>query len=637
MFVRRILVVCWILFLIPGAACFAEYSGFPHYASYPTIPTYEGSNQTIHPSVLYFPGSGWNGNKFWMGNTPYPYRQSAYENPSIFAGNDMTSPTATWTASLSNPIQSRPAGAYYADTDIVYNDQTDEIWCYYIENAGGGIINLILQKSSDGLTWSDNQILKTWDLSIVSDNSRSPAVVKRGTDDWRMWAETGRNHAAKDYRVEYYTSSDGENWSAPTLANDFPVGAKPWHLDVNYIPERDEYWMFFSGYETDIYFAIADASDPTMWDVYETPAMTGSRPLDGTAFDKLLYRPTFLYNIDGQGKIHLWYGAYGYPSSPQGVASAHTGYSVTTYAELAEYIGAPEPNTPPEPPETITEDFTTDPSLDPNSWVDHIPGPNDFDVNLWWTNGYVRSNNIARHVEDGYYLPLSLHYNQDSSLRAKFRIFFIQDHIQSFEVFRVGFFNKDEWFDNPDPDNPYDAENTVDATFQQAGTHADAKGSLRATCLPDDCDPDTERRESDPEKFLEVVGGQYFHLIYTAGAGANSAGQVVVDWYGNDSTYTTLVDSVAADLEVGDTFNVNSFGIFTGHMTDYPDTGATQPALDDVEITISGGYAVCGDSLHPYPAGDITGPEGDPDCRVDMLDFAVIGSSWLECTAPECD
>jgi len=297
--------------------------------------------------------------------------------------------------------------------------------------------------------------------------------------------------------------------------------------------------------------------------------------------------------------------------------------------------------------ETITEDFNSDPTIS-RGWVDHIPGPNEFDVNLWqagpivegeMTLAYIRSNNILRHVEDAYYLPLSLNYNQDSSLSAKFRIFFIQDHIQTYSIFRVGFFNKDEWFAGGTPD-VYDAENTVDATFQQAGTHADAKGSLRATCLPDDCDPNTDRRESDPEKFLEIVGGQYFHLTYTAGAGANSAGQVVVDWYGNDDTYTTLVDSVAADLEVGDTFNVNAFGFFTGHMTDITGTttwGGMQPAFDDVEITVSGGYNVCGDSLHPYPAGDITGPEGDKDCRVDMLDFAVMGSSWLECTAPECD
>lgn len=39
----------------------------------------------------------------------------------------------------------------------------------------------------------------------------------------------------------------------------------------------------------------------------------------------------------------------------------------------------------------------------------------------------------------------------------------------------------------------------------------------------------------------------------------------------------------------------------------------------------------CGDANHPYPVGDL-----NKDCRVDMLDLAILISHWLECTAPEC-
>jgi len=47
------------------------------------------------------------------------------------------------------------------------------------------------------------------------------------------------------------------------------------------------------------------------------------------------------------------------------------------------------------------------------------------------------------------------------------------------------------------------------------------------------------------------------------------------------------------------------------------------------------GYAVqppphCGDPNHPYPLGDM-----NQDCRVDLLDLAVLALHWLECTAPE--
>ncbi len=41
----------------------------------------------------------------------------------------------------------------------------------------------------------------------------------------------------------------------------------------------------------------------------------------------------------------------------------------------------------------------------------------------------------------------------------------------------------------------------------------------------------------------------------------------------------------------------------------------------------------CGDTLHPYPDGDVTG-----DCEVDLEDVNKLSTSWLECTHPDgCD
>jgi len=297
--------------------------------------------------------------------------------------------------------------------------------------------------------------------------------------------------------------------------------------------------------------------------------------------------------------------------------------------------------------ETIVEDFNTNPIL--RGWVDHIPGTDDPNqTNLYNSGaGYIRSNDIIRELEDAFYVPLSQNYTQADNLSAKFRIYMIVPQYPSEEVFRVGFFNKDEWFIfDPNAPDVYDAENTVDATFQKLGvpsdpnnvTPTDKLGSLRASCLPDDSDYLTDRRESDVMN-LALPSGQYLHLTYTSGAGANSAGQVVVDWYGNDDTYTALESSVTADLEVGDTFNVNAFGFFTGHLTAYPGTGPTRPAFDNIEIATNEDIPgpVCGDLLHLIPVGDLTGPEGVPDCIVDLMDLAVVSGSWSECTAPECD
>jgi hypothetical protein len=40
----------------------------------------------------------------------------------------------------------------------------------------------------------------------------------------------------------------------------------------------------------------------------------------------------------------------------------------------------------------------------------------------------------------------------------------------------------------------------------------------------------------------------------------------------------------------------------------------------------------CGDALHPYPPGD-----ANRDCRVNLLDVAIVGLHWLECTRPDCN
>ena len=57
--------------------------------------------------------------------------------------------------------------------------------------------------------------------------------------------------------------------------------------------------------------------------------------------------------------------------------------------------------------------------------------------------------------------------------------------------------------------------------------------------------------------------------------------------------------------------------------------------LSDVTLTIEiGPPVVCGDYNTDYLMGDISGPDGKPDCRVDLYDLDVFVSTWLNCTDP---
>ena len=70
------------------------------------IPTYDGSGQVVHPSVIDFINEygidAWSGYRYWMVLTPYPQSQDKFENPSLYASHD----GLTWVVPhpITNPL-----------------------------------------------------------------------------------------------------------------------------------------------------------------------------------------------------------------------------------------------------------------------------------------------------------------------------------------------------------------------------------------------------------------------------------------------------------------------------------------------------------------------------------------------------
>lgn len=50
-------------------------------------------------------------------------------------------------------------------------------------------------------------------------------------------------------------------------------------------------------------------------------------------------------------------------------------------------------------------------------------------------------------------------------------------------------------------------------------------------------------------------------------------------------------------------------------------------SINTPDIDAVSDVSACGDYKHPYPAGDI-----NQDCSVNLADFAILSSNWLECT-----
>jgi hypothetical protein len=272
-----------------------------------SIPTYDGSGQVVHPDyaasstgLLQYPGH--------LAITPYPFGDPHWENPSIFAGAG----ALTWLleAGAPNPILT-PSSGYLSDPDLVYNDDSGELWLYYRQVTGSNLIYLI--RSTDGLHWSSPiEVAAAPNHEIIS-----PAVVRRGQRDWWMWAVNG-GHAGCEgasAKVEVRHSEDGQHWSPPSPVELAQPGFFPWHIDVQWIPTQNQFWAIYNGKipgscATPAVF-LATSSDGVNWMVREDPLLArGIIP----AFADIVYRSTFYYD-PASDAILFWYSGARYSGS----------------------------------------------------------------------------------------------------------------------------------------------------------------------------------------------------------------------------------------------------------------------------------------------------------------------------------
>ncbi len=268
-------------------------------ATYLNTPTYDGSGQATHPDI-YYNASGWNGYKYWMVFTPYQGGDAQYENPSILTSNNGIS----WIvpAGLSNPIDPEPASGSNSDPDIVFNENKNELEVYYVE-AGAGTSYFNSRYSTDGIHWSNEQnIFNLPDYQIMS-----PAIIRKD-GIYNMWY-TGSPSCSAPTVVQFRTSTDGLAWGAPQNVNIDQPGQNIWHLDVQYIPSLNQYWMLFAAYpsnsdcgNTDLYFA--ESTDKINWITYPDKMLAKSVSWDSAE----IYRSSFLYD-SANDLLRVWYSA----------------------------------------------------------------------------------------------------------------------------------------------------------------------------------------------------------------------------------------------------------------------------------------------------------------------------------------
>ena len=214
---------------------------------------------------------------------------------------------------VTNPVATTSRG-YLSDPELTYDPTADELRLYYREvvqfrrghkKPRHQADVVYLTRSSDGSHWSVPK-------AVVSDVGRfvvSPAVARRAEGDWSMWSvDAGRAGCnARDTRILLRRSTDGITWSLPSTASFVQPGFIPWHLDVQFVPQLNEYWALVAAYPrgsgcTASSLFLATSTDGVKWKTYASPVLArGALP----QFSANVYRSTFAFEPNGT-TLTIW-------------------------------------------------------------------------------------------------------------------------------------------------------------------------------------------------------------------------------------------------------------------------------------------------------------------------------------------
>jgi len=237
-----------------------------------------------------------------MALAPYPHNDAADENPSILVSND----GQHWSVPPggSNPIERPAPHSHLADPSLFFDQISGELWLYYISEATH-FTNVMRTFSTDGVHWSMPEgVIHAPDYQVVM-----PTVAKVGDQYW-LWSVNAANAgcSASSTFVQYRTSPNGVNWSAPQLTDVAQPGYKIWHIGVTEVSPGN-YTMLSSAYKhncghDDLFLALSQ--DGIHWTHFGRPLLTPSCAWDGNA----IYKSSLAFDPKTD-LMTVWYAALG--------------------------------------------------------------------------------------------------------------------------------------------------------------------------------------------------------------------------------------------------------------------------------------------------------------------------------------
>lgn len=261
-----------------------------------------GDNQAYHPKVISFKEK-WNGYKYWMSYTPYPFADSSKENPHIKASNDMIN----WKTpkGLINPLDeleyNENGKKYNSDSHLVYNETTGylECWWRFVDDTDGSM-TIYRRKTKDGVVWDKKEeIIKT---KRANEDWISPSIIYENSL-YKIWY-------VNNNKIYYRESKDLKEFTKEKLINiEYEDSVKSWHIDIAHT--KKGYEMIIVSYSDwdhrafmNLYYTFSENNEEY------SIAKTIIRPTTGTNYwdNKGMYRGSILYEND---QYYIFYSAQG--------------------------------------------------------------------------------------------------------------------------------------------------------------------------------------------------------------------------------------------------------------------------------------------------------------------------------------
>jgi len=298
---------------IPGGADLSILRAMPIEGSgLISIPTYDGSNQVVHPDILMHNGL------FYLTITPYPWSNVEHENPSFYSSAD----GVTFSPTGVNPVVDHPKGGYNDDPDLIIDPLNGEFSIYYNETPKNyNKQYLALLRSPDGVDWTDHRKLVEFRTGRGEPFIVSPAVVYYAGHYFMFHVEVDAdanthspNTCSNDphkHQIKVMFSEDGVTWDKHKdegINIDFPADFNPWHMNI--VQGNGHFYMLVNGYHRgfcdrhNLYLAVSD--DLTNWHFINKPIVTASKDFYNS---KIIYRSAGI--VDGDN-MYVYFSFYTY-------------------------------------------------------------------------------------------------------------------------------------------------------------------------------------------------------------------------------------------------------------------------------------------------------------------------------------